>query len=127
MPPISGAAGGELSRLTVTPTDVVPPALVAVHVIAPTPSPRAVGPQPTGSTTGDSGSVTLQPTVTGTRYQPPGPSAAAGEITGVMTGGVLSSTIGRARSASRNPAPQSTSGLPGAGQSSALAGSVMAA
>ena len=78
--------------------------------------------------TGDSASETCQVTVTGPRYQPFVPSGAAGERLAVTTGGVLSSAIVSALSASRNPAPQSGSGIAAlAAQSSVFAVFVMIA
>src|SRR6476646_2251155 len=100
IPEITGAVGAVVSCFSGSGTDVVPPALAALHVSAAAPSPGAAAKHPAAtSTTGDSGSETLQATLAGARYQPFAPSGAAGVMTGVMTGGVGSSAIARARSA----------------------------
>src|SRR5947199_8464107 len=123
MPEIARAAGGVVSRLIVTGTDAVPPALVALHVRRVTPSCGLALPQPLASTTGESGSATLQLSVSGPVYQPLAPGVAPSSTAGVTTGGVGSSAIATARSASTKPAPQSGSGTPAlSAQSSALAG-----
>ena len=127
MPVNVGAVGGVESIFTVAGTLAVPPALVALQVIVPM-ALRLAAPQPSGSTTGDSGSETLQVMPTGVRYQPFAPSGAAGVSVGVITGGVGSSAICTALSASRKPAPQSGTGTARLGtQASALAGVVMIA
>src|SRR6478735_6880086 len=106
MPLIAGAVGAVVSRLSASGTVVVPPALAALHVSATAPSAGAAVAHPGAtSTTGDSGSVTLQLTPARVRYQPFAPSGAAGVTTGVMAGGVGSSAIASARSASTKPPP----------------------
>ncbi len=65
MPEIAGVAGGVESRLIVTGTDVVPPALVALHVRSVTPSSAAAVPQPSDRRQRDSASATLQLSVSG--------------------------------------------------------------
>ena len=86
--------------MTDTGTVVVPPALVALQVIVSETSPGLVVTQPDGFEIGDSGSVSLQLTVTGPVYQPFAPSGTGGVIVGVTTGGVVSRACTRALSAS---------------------------
>ena len=84
------AVGGVASRLMVTEFELLPPALVALQVkVAPVVSVLTLAaPQPEVEVTLESGSVTIQPTLTFPTYQP---SAPAVPVTlGVMTGGVLS-------------------------------------
>src|SRR5882724_2292739 len=107
MPVIVGVVGGVESRLTDTGTVVVPPALVALQVSVRAPSGMSVVGQTSGSAIGDSGSIRLQLTRTGPRYQPLAPSAAAGWRIGTTTGGVASRPCTRALSASARPTPQS--------------------
>src|SRR5260221_8691564 len=110
MPMIVGALGGIESRLTDTGTVVVPPALVALQVSVAAPSGMSVAGQTSGLAIGDSGSVRLQLTRSGPRYQPLAPSGVAGERIGTTRGGVVSRPCARALSASTRPAPQSIAG-----------------
>ena len=82
--------GGVASRLIVTDCELVPPALVAVQVkVVPAVSVLIVVElHPVLDVMLDSGSVTLQVTVTSLVYQPFVPKVP--ETLGVMTGGVVS-------------------------------------
>jgi hypothetical protein len=82
--------GAVASRLIVTDWEAVPPALVAVHVsVVPVVSDViVVEPQPDEDEIAESGSVTVQLTVTLLVYQPLFPSVPL--TLGVITGGVLS-------------------------------------
>ena len=111
-PAIAGAVGGVESRRISTAAEAVPPALVAVHVNVVAVSAGAEGVQPTELPTGEPSSETLHVSCTGLRYQPFAPSGAAGLIVGVISGGVPSCACTTARSASRKPPPQSSSGDP---------------
>ena len=90
MPEITG---GVLSILTVTDTEADNPApFVAeqVEVVPDVSAVRVVGPQPDDDAIPDSGSLTLQLTVTLLRYQPLLPRVPV--ICGTIMGGVLSAT-----------------------------------
>jgi hypothetical protein len=78
----------------VTDAELVPPALVAVQVsVVPAVSAViVVVPHPLVEVTGDSGSVTVQLTVTSLTYQPPLPSVPL--TVGVICGGVVSDGVG---------------------------------
>src|SRR5215510_5330788 len=87
-------AGGVLSTLTVIGTEVdKPTALLAAHVrVTPAVSPvRVVGEHPVEDAIADSGSETLQFTVTALRYQPLLPNVPV--ICGVITGAVTSTIV----------------------------------
>src|SRR5690606_21270090 len=87
---VGSSVGAVASRLIVTVSDAVPPALLAVQVSV-TPSVSAVmvaASQPSSIVTADSSSVTVHVTVTSLVYQPSLPSVPV--IVGVMTGGVAS-------------------------------------
>jgi hypothetical protein len=84
-----GFAGGVASRRIVTDRVVSPPALLPVQLSEPFMSVVTV----TGGqllVTGESGSVTVQVTVTSVRYQPPVPLGAGGSSVAVTVGGVAS-------------------------------------
>jgi hypothetical protein len=85
--------GAVASRLIVTDCELVPPALVAEHVnVWPLVSAETVAlEQPELDVTVDSGSLTVQLTVTLLVYQPLFPSVP--ETFGVMTGGVESTDL----------------------------------
>jgi hypothetical protein len=85
-----GPLGADASRLIVTELELVPPALVAEHVsVMPAVSVlMVVGPQPVDDVTVDSGSVTVQETLTLLVYHPFVPRVP--ETLGVITGGVVS-------------------------------------
>jgi len=109
----------------VTGTLVVPPALVTEQGSVLTPSVRiSAGAQPL-TVAGVSGSLWVHDTSTSLRYQPPSPSGVGGSRMAVTTGGVRS-IAARARSASRKPAPQSSSGPMVGRQSMVFSGSVSA-
>jgi hypothetical protein len=82
--------GAVASRLIVTAFDAAPPTLVALHVyVVPVVSMRTTDvPHPVVDEIAESGSVTVQLTVTLLTYQPALPSVPL--TTGVMTGGVVS-------------------------------------
>jgi hypothetical protein len=82
--------GTVASRLIVTDCELVPPALVAeqVNVVALVSDVIVVVPQPVCDETVESGSVTVQLTVTSLVYQPLFPSVPV--TLGVITGGVVS-------------------------------------
>src|SRR5436309_15792837 len=91
MPVNFGVAGGVVSRLIVTDSACVPPALVAeqLSVIVVSLVTEAA-PQPLVVPIGESGSSVSQVTATSVRYQPFWPLGAGGVRCGVSTGGVLS-------------------------------------
>jgi hypothetical protein len=87
--------GGVRSILTVTATEAVKPApftAVQVNVVPAVSAERLVVPQPELEVTPDSGSVTLQLTVTGAVVFQPKPLG-AGLTVGTITGGVVSPVL----------------------------------
>jgi hypothetical protein len=88
--PVTATSGGVASRLSVTGWLALPPALVAeqVNVVPGVLAAIVVGSQPVLFVTADSGSVTLQLTVTSLVYQSLLPCVPA--TVGVMAGGVES-------------------------------------
>ncbi len=89
------ATGGVWSILMVTETELCNPAPLVAEQVKVTPGVSAVSvvlPQPVEDVTPDSGSVTVQLTVTLLRYHPLFPSVP--EICGTITGGVVSSEAG---------------------------------
>ena len=130
MPEITGAVGAVVSRFSVSGTDVVPPALAALHVSAAVPSPGAAAAHPGAtSTTGDSGSETLQATLAGVRYQPFAPSGAAGvsDRGDDRRGGIERHRQGAIGEYEADAAGRRRDCPRVAGQSSAFAGAVMIA
>src|SRR4051812_24107196 len=87
---VGASAGAVASRLMVTDTGpVVPPALVArqARVVPAVSALMVVGPQPADESMADSGSVTVQLTLTSLVYQPLLPSVPV--MMGAITGAVV--------------------------------------
>src|ERR1043166_1051300 len=87
----AASTGGVASSFTVTEAELESPVPFVAEQVSVTPavSPgKAVVPHPEEDAMPDSGSVTLQLTVTGLRYQPPLPEVPL--MVGVMSGGVAS-------------------------------------